>query len=116
MNSTDDDSDGKREAEEETEAIEQEHEVDAAGDVKPVEESESEGQEQETEEESEVHESEEIEDRGTKYSEAKTHKEKRPNRPTPSGSPWAQPTSFPAGVPLPTLICPNDPMTRIRKA
>ncbi len=37
MNSTNDDPDEKNEAQEESEAIEQEHEVDAAGDVKPVE-------------------------------------------------------------------------------
>jgi hypothetical protein len=82
MNSTNDDSDGKKEAEEESEAIEQEHQVDAAENVKPVGESESEGQGQETEEESEEHESEEIEDRETAQDEAKTHKGKRPNRST----------------------------------
>jgi hypothetical protein len=37
MNSTNDDPDEKNEAQKESEAIEQEHEVDAAEDVKPVE-------------------------------------------------------------------------------
>ena len=82
MNPTNDRSNEKKEAEGESEAIEQEHEVDAAGDVKPVEEVESEGEEQETEEESEEHESEEIEDRESEQDEAKTHKGKRPNRST----------------------------------
>lgn len=78
MDSKNDNPDERKDAAEESEAIEQEHEVDAAEDTKPVEEVESEGQEQETEEESEEHESEEIGDREGEQDDAKTHKGKRP--------------------------------------